>query len=347
MSKLEKFTLIFTISSFALVFLLGSQGLILKPLFSIDVTQESDVTKVKVQNVGMAQAKNAALHVISTKPLNMTNTECVENSNIELKDKQIKLKFDRFSTGINCIVNFDGKIKFDLQQVTISADDTAGVQWNPIDDLTNRLLFLQFIMYGTISTVIAAIAGSIVTTYLRKQTRSKVKGYKTKEDEIREEIRLIEDELNTLQKRLSETNNADLINSITRRIRFLDDRIRILYLELDQIKSSITLEGKLENVVGEFYINWAELEQQILRIAENKKLETQKMNLYNLIKQLQRKDIVSKEFFDNFNIIRKFRNGLVHGFISPQNIELTKQTQLVKKLIDDIKDLNTNDETQD
>lgn len=339
MSKIERITLIFTIISFVLVFLLGSQGLILKPFFSVTV-DDSSPTIVKIQNIGMAQAKDAIVHISSTIPLKMTQNTCIENSKLELNEKQMLIHFVRLSTGISCTIYFEGKIKYDLEYVTVSSEDAAGLEWTPYVDLFSRLFWLQIGTYGAVISLISAVIGTIISSYIRRQTKNKVKIYRTKEEEVREEIRLIEDELNFLQKRLSETTDADLINSITRRIRFLDDRMRVLYLELDQAKSSIILEGRLENIVGEFYINWTELEQQILRIAEHNQIDTVRMNIHNLVRELQRREIFSKELIDNFNELRKFRNGLVHGFISPRETYLKDMNSKLKKLLSSIKELN-------
>ena len=89
LTKVEKFTLVFTISSFVLVFLLGSQGFILTPFFTINVEQPSD-TNVEIDNIGMAQAKNAIIHVVSEKPLNMTSSVCLEQSKIVSEEKEFK-----------------------------------------------------------------------------------------------------------------------------------------------------------------------------------------------------------------------------------------------------------------
>lgn len=331
MTRVEKITLIFTILSFVLVFLLGSQGLILTPLFTIDVKQPSD-TNVEINNIGMAQAKNAIIHIITEKPLNMTNTVCLEQSKINSDDEQIIIHLDRFSTGITCNLSFDGKVQFALKHIVVSADGSRGLEWNPLDDMNNKFLSLMISLYGTIAAIIAAIIGSTLSTYLRKQKKNTLKKFKTRDEEIAEEIKDAEEEMNTLQRTLS-TTHPKAYASISQRISSLDEKIRNLSNESDSLKSSISLDGEFQEKVGKFFISWAEMEQQINRIALTVDIDPIRASPNHLIRQLHGKEIVSKELAKKFNEVAKFRNGVVHGHITPQSSELTLGIDTVKELM--------------
>ncbi|MGI0102471.1 MAG: hypothetical protein ACREA7_07755 [Nitrosotalea sp.] len=102
--KTEKITLIFTIVSFVLIFLLGSQGFLLKPLFSVDVQPNfsANQTTVNIKNVGFAQAKNAIAQVIFIKSPQSMKNQCYEGIISNPEDKIMKINFSRFSTSVNC-----------------------------------------------------------------------------------------------------------------------------------------------------------------------------------------------------------------------------------------------------
>lgn len=344
MRKIESITLGFSIASFVLVFLLGSQGVLLKPLFSADVTEnkENNETTISIKNAGFAQAKNSVAQIILPTSPTLIKNNCYEGTIFTNESKIITIEFSRFSTSVNCELIFDKLSKWNIEGIIVTADDSQGYTWSPFADINFKLIVFQIIAYAVLGTVITATSGSVVLSYQRRIRKRKNETSLSRENEIIADIKTAQEELDSLEMNLDAIKDISLAQHTKKRMTVLDNRIRELTGDLDQIRGKRTTEGKLENFVGEFFINWAELEQQLVRLTEKFEINPIRLGTSSLTRELARKEVLQREFIDKFDRVRKFRNGLVHGNIVPTRNELSENITAVKKLLEELKPINSN-----
>lgn len=340
--KTEIFTLIFTIVSFALLFLLGSQGFLLKPFFSVDAQPNfnANQTTISIKNVGFAQAKNAIAQIVFIKSPQSIKNQCYEGVISNQENKVMKINFSRFSTAINCQFTFQGLAPYDFDRVVVTADDSNGYVWNPLEDINFKLTLLQTGFWVSIITIMISIVSAITLPYSRRIRKIKEEKSRLSESETLNDIKMAQQELETLERSVDTTMDPSLKEHTRQRIRFLDDKIRELYSELDEIRSKRTIQGKSENLVGEFFLNWGELEQQLVRHSERLDINPVRMGSSALIREFQRREVLPRTFVDNFNQVRKFRNELAHGLITPNEKMLTDYISNLKKLLEEIQRMN-------
>ncbi|MGI0026330.1 MAG: hypothetical protein ACREAD_00620 [Nitrosopumilaceae archaeon] len=343
--KTEKITLFFTIVSFVIVFLLGSQGFLLKPLFSVDVQPNfsANQTTVNIKNVGFAQAKNAIAQVIFIKiPQSMKN-QCYEGIISNAEDKIMKINFSRFSTSVNCQLTYQGISPYDIDSIVVMADDSNGYVWSPSEDFKVKLAILQVGFWVAVSTIIISVASAVTIPYQRRMRKIKEENSRSSETEILNDINASKQELESLEKSLGATTDSSLRDHIGQRMRSLDNKIRELNSELGEVRSKRTIQGKSENLVGEFFLNWGELEQQLVRYSEKKDINPVRIGSSALIRELQRRKVLPDIFVKNFDTVRKFRNELAHGLIIPNEKMIKDYISILKELLETMQRINPSD----
>lgn len=340
--KTERITLIFTIISFTILFLLGSQGFLLKPFFFVESHPDfiTNQTSIYIKNVGFAQAKSAVAQITFVKdPLSIKN-QCYEGIISSQENKILKINFSRFSTSINCQLTFKGLSPYDFDSIVVTADDSNGYVWTPQEENDFKLTILQIGLWVAIIAMIITIASAITIPYQRRNRKIKEEKSRASEEEILNDIKMTQQELESLERTIDAITDLPLKEHTRQRIKFLDNKIRELYGELDETRSKRTIQGKSEAFVGEFFLNWGELEQKLVRYSERLNINPIRIGSSALIREFQRQEALPHTFIDDFNRVRKFRNELAHGLITPNEKGLTDNISILKRLLSEMQRIN-------
>ncbi|MGI0102472.1 MAG: hypothetical protein ACREA7_07760 [Nitrosotalea sp.] len=193
------------------------------------------------------------------------------------------------------------------------------------------------------STIIISVAGAVSIPYQRRMRKIKEENSRSSETEISNDINASKQELESLEKSLGTTTDTSLRDHIRQRMRSLDNKIREMNSELDEVRSKRTIQGKSENLVGEFFLNWGGLEQQLVRYSEKKDINPVRIGSSALIRELQRKKVLPDTFVKNFDTVRKFRNELAHGLITPNEKMIKDYISILKELLEVMQRINPSD----
>ena len=95
------------------------------------------------------------------------------------------------------------------------------------------------------------------------------------------------------------------------------------------------IKEELYTLFGKFFNNWAKLEQTLRYIAGQRKLkrEFKPYPFYRLFQLLHEKDILYEPDYSQLNILRDFRNKVVHGEITPSEQDLSRFNQLLESIL--------------
>ncbi len=116
---------------------------------------------------------------------------------------------------------------------------------------------------------------------------------------------------------------------------------KILFSNLFAVTVEDLIEEGAHSLVGEFFSDWAILEQELLRlkdkhaIAPSGRFEPPAI----LVRQLEQAGLLPVLFVQQFNLVRQFRNELAHGFATPAASDLKSHTATVKKLLKTVSEL--------
>ena len=86
---------------------------------------------------------------------------------------------------------------------------------------------------------------------------------------------------------------------------------------------------------GKFFNNWAKLEQSLRYIVEEKKLgrEFRHYSFYRLFRLLYEKEVLYDIDYSQLNMLRDFRNRIVHGVMTPSEQDLSRFNQLLESIL--------------
>lgn len=95
------------------------------------------------------------------------------------------------------------------------------------------------------------------------------------------------------------------------------------------------IKEELYTLFGKFFNNWAKLEQSLRYIVEEKQLEREfrPYSFYRLFRLLYEKEMLYEIDYSQLNILRDFRNKVVHGVIIPSEQDLSKFNQLLEAIL--------------
>jgi len=94
--------------------------------------------------------------------------------------------------------------------------------------------------------------------------------------------------------------------------------------------------GEFKSVTKMFILNWSEIENLILKII-SKELGIETPSIIQ-VSLLVEKNIFDKNFLETFNILRQYRNKLVHSLTEINTKELGEKFKLLKDLVEKMKD---------
>ena len=116
---------------------------------------------------------------------------------------------------------------------------------------------------------------------------------------------------------------------------------KILFSNLFAVTVEDLIEERPHSLVGEFFSNWAGLEQELIRLRDRRAIAhpDRFVPLTKLVRQLGQADILPVSFIVQFDRARQFRNELAHGFATPSASDLQSYTATVKKLLETVSEL--------
>ncbi|MDE1764412.1 MAG: hypothetical protein KGH88_09265, partial [Thaumarchaeota archaeon] len=114
-------TIISIIIPSVIIFLLSSQGPIMKPYFTADINDETgNSTLLIIKNVGWAQAKNASAYIEADHVLTIKKNECFEGSlDTTNPSTSYVIHFKRMSSAISCKIDFTGSDMYDFTTIIV------------------------------------------------------------------------------------------------------------------------------------------------------------------------------------------------------------------------------------
>ena len=116
---------------------------------------------------------------------------------------------------------------------------------------------------------------------------------------------------------------------------------KILFYNLFATTVTGLVKETSHSLVGEFFSNWANLEQELIRLKnEHAMVAPDKFEPpYRLVRQLVEKEILPASLIHEYDLARKFRNELAHGFVTPSANDLQSYNAIIKELLKTIKKL--------
>ena len=116
---------------------------------------------------------------------------------------------------------------------------------------------------------------------------------------------------------------------------------KILFSNLFEIEVEDIPETEPHSLVGEFFYNWASVEQELsrLRIKYAKVKKDRVMPLRMLVSKLEAAGSLPTSSSQSLNTIRLFRNELAHGFSTPSIAVLKTNNDTVKEFVKILKEL--------
>ena len=116
---------------------------------------------------------------------------------------------------------------------------------------------------------------------------------------------------------------------------------KILFSNLFGFPAEGLIEDKTRSLVGEFFSDWARLEQGLMRLREKRGIEEPSRfePPSMVVKQLERAGILPESLVREFDFVRQFRNELAHGFATPSADDLRSYNAIVKKLLKTVSEM--------
>jgi hypothetical protein len=116
---------------------------------------------------------------------------------------------------------------------------------------------------------------------------------------------------------------------------------KILFSNLFEIDVEDIPETEPHSLIGEFFYNWASLEQELIRLRDKyAKVKKDRVKpLRTLVSQLEAEGILHASSSQQLNTLRLFRNELAHGFATPSPAVLKTNTDTVKQVVKILKEL--------
>ena len=261
MSKILNILLSVLIGIASLIAILGYVGItpdaidfLTGPDFDSIVTEiEKDETKqierVILKNTGVNQIKNVVVHISSGDPIWKINQLCSEATFFSANSTDYKIKFERMSVDIPCLVDFQSKTDKNIFNIDTVGDDAVGYHYYPGKEKINLLQLLYIILL--VVTISLAILASIL---MIKRKKTDTDNSSSKNSHNTDDDSGLSDDSSRSSKNNLKINDSD-ISEKPGLIQDLDDaRKRISSLEQQQenilktlgITGTITIEGKLK-----------------------------------------------------------------------------------------------------
>ena len=307
-----------------------------------DKHQVIKIEKTTIRNKGLAQAKNAEINFVSFDPIWIVRQDCPEGKidNFE-QNRELNLIFNRFSTNIDCYIEFESLHPKPIESITITADDTPGYQWLHGDIVVSEIYsILGIIIILVVGTTGYLIFAGYTLIKIFRTRRAFKKSMLKKESEVSSDLQNVDSELNFLDKAITMQKGKDIPAHTLKRRESLIEKILQLTNERDQLRSTSSTDLEIRNLIGEFFDQWINLEQRLLTLVEKvSEKGTRAPSFRNIQKELENKKVIEKSLIQELESLRRFRNKLAHGEIEPSKKELQSKNTVLKQLLEKVSEI--------
>ncbi|MCH8914756.1 MAG: hypothetical protein IIA82_02755 [Thaumarchaeota archaeon] len=144
-----------------------------------------------------------------------------------------------------------------------------------------------------------------------------------------------------LQNKQGTGRTSEVVEKDNKRRASLDEQISEISFELDEIRTKMLSDKKTEKSIGKFYIKWALLEREIVKLGEKHNITTISIQFSSgiVMRKLSEGRIIESEIYSNYQSIRRFRNNIAHGLTTPTNKELETNLVSLDVVLTKIQDL--------
>jgi pentatricopeptide repeat protein len=303
-----------------------------KPKFFAEIDSELNNSthgeKIRAQNIGSSQAKNAEIFIESKKGLTLTKNSCFESAHVSNEKNSILLELPQFSTNIDCDLEFYDLPHKSLFTLIITANDVNGYQHDFTIDENDDLAFLSnfasflsslFNWETAIPVVIISyiLASILMTIVFFRYVRRKKLIEKSKQDEHELEQRYAK-----LRRNL-DVGKFESTLSKNRDIEKMTD----VYNEM-MASRTVGNSPYYSNLIHKFFERYATLEKLLFILTNSPKFDYGTKTSSDRIKELKNKEQISNSLFLQLNKLIDFRNSVSHNAIKlnvnilQQNLEL-------------------------
>lgn len=316
-----------------------------------NIENNTQKESVLLKNIGKIQAKNVNMFIQSNDKISIKKIDCPEVTITDfIEGETLDLKFAKFSTNIDCYLDFESSIEGSIYRVVVSSDDAPGYQHVfKKDDKKDGVLavFPSFITWqvGLIffASVTYAIVGIGLTYFVfRIQKRNRLrKTTHARLNEIQNNIENLKNERKVLEESTRDIKPSEMPKHWGERLVWIENELNKLSSEKDQLTGIISTDMDLHSMVGKFFTNWAIFEQQLhILISKFEDKEVPRFQIRDMLTILHRREIMTREQLADFERVRQFRNELAHGIIRPSKKELDIMNTKLEKLLSVISDHN-------
>lgn len=312
----------------------ASQGVFFSPDIDVRVSDNGkNVTELYLNNYGSVQAKNAHIFIENNHEMNLISKRCFEGNLNESEPNILEIKFNKMSANIECELSFEGLIKKGFELILI-ADDVPGKTWAYKEkedvkdfDIIESLLTITLI---AISVSIALTGWAAWEEFYHRKTLGK---YRKRESELIQDRTSFEQELRLLRWE-SKTLQGDEVKENEEKITNIEENISEISGDIDEIRSHMFSDRRTQRDLGLFFSQWALLENDLTRLGKKYNIApTIRFNSFIVVKRMYEQDLLSRQIMNKYQEVRRFRNNVAHGGISPSSKELKLQTDVVKELM--------------
>jgi len=306
-----------------------------KPKFIAQIDSEinnfTHGEKVIISNVGNLQAKNIEIIIGASESLKFTEENCLEGTVASETENLIKLSLSKFSTNIQCVIEFFDSPTNNINTLVVTGDDSDGYQHNfelkkeeplvipPILDLPPEFFIILISYIGMVL--------SVVFLFRKRIQRKKIQDYYKQRE--RELLNLSEDieEKFEYEKSKSIVDDKTFLNQIS-----LSDQ---LMKTRNEINSAHIIQNypNSAGIINEFFEKWGTLESNMVNKLGSVPSNIDAQTPRNIIQAFRNKELISKDLFLDFKDLLNFRNSLIHESIKPETSKIKHNIKLLENSI--------------
>jgi len=107
----------------------------------------------------------------------------------------------------------------------------------------------------------------------------------------------------------------------------------ILFTNLFGSDAADLINSLPSSLIGEFFSNWAELERELRRRADTLAIPNRQRTVVELASRLVASGILPETIVPEFDQLRRFRNEVAHGVVTPTPDHLRAYNSMLKRLL--------------
>jgi len=320
-----------------------SETELLKPKTEFAVNVEYSINnsthgeRLKFFNIGNAQAKNAVLFITSKEPIRISYDLCLESKEIFQKaDIFHKIEFEKFSTNVDCVLEFYNSPNKNIINIIATADETKGYQHVFDDQKQHDLVSLIINFFSPYVLIVLSYSfATIAALYLinrRREFRKRSEFLRKEEKDGEKEIERYQQEFNLIENRINEVGSKNIPEEMMARRAHLIEESKQLRNELDEIQV-IKNQPLMIKQIGDFFDNWFDVEKKLRSLVGLESMRGRYQTITNLLNELKNKSLISEQEVTKLNSAFQYRNELIHGKIKPNKKEIEKFNQELTEIL--------------